>query len=75
MAARLYFFSSINNIVSLPKVENVVYAPQKPTPIKSQVRFESISFSCNFNNSPSKIEPVIFAIHVLYERLVCLTER
>lgn len=44
--AILYFLSKINSNVSLPKVENVVYAPQKLTPNKAQIEAVIWPFTC-----------------------------
>lgn len=64
MIANFNLFNCIRVIVSIPKVEKVVYAPQKPTPKNnhshSLIKFEKWSWVIK----PSKKEPVMLIIHV-----------
>ncbi len=58
----------------MPKVENVVYAPQKPTPRNSQMLLEIIPSWLNLNKNAKNMEPLMLTIHVENIRLFNLSE-
>src|SRR5699024_5380287 len=67
--AFIYCFSNINVSVSLPNVENVVYAPENPTPMMNHNASVIISLSYNLKTRANRIAPLMLASQV---PVICL---